>query len=127
MNTKEFFSCGGGSNLILGTGRKNQTIIFNICIIFEKKIRIENFLSEKEFVRKKLVGKTIFVRTKFVRKTFIGENFVGKIFVRKKTFWENNLCKKKIIGKTFCQKKKEKNSWIFCWTEFCLGLHFVSD
>ena len=38
MNTKAFFPCGGGSNLILGTGRKNRTIIFNTCIIFEKKI-----------------------------------------------------------------------------------------
>ena len=36
VNTKAFFPCGGGSNLILGTGRKNQTIIFNTCIIFEK-------------------------------------------------------------------------------------------
>ena len=37
MNTKAFFPCGGGSNLILGTDRKNQTIIINICIIFEKE------------------------------------------------------------------------------------------
>ena len=25
MNTKAFFPCGGGSNLILGTGSENQT------------------------------------------------------------------------------------------------------
>ena len=49
---KAFFPCGGVSNLILGTGRKNQGIIFNTCIIFEKKL-------EKIFVRKKLVGKKI--------------------------------------------------------------------
>ena len=26
MNTKAFFPCGGGSNLILGTGSENQII-----------------------------------------------------------------------------------------------------
>ena len=57
MNTKAFFSCGGGSNLILGTGRKNQTIIFNMCIIFEKKIRMEKFLLEKKLSEKSLLGK----------------------------------------------------------------------
>ena len=54
MNTKPFFHCGGGSNLILGTGRKNQTIIFNICIIFEKKIRMEKFLLEKNICQIKI-------------------------------------------------------------------------
>ena len=34
---QSIFPCGGESNLILGTGRKNQTIICNICMIFEKK------------------------------------------------------------------------------------------
>ena len=43
MNPKAFFPCGGGSNLILGTDRKNKTIIFNTCIILEKKIRMEKF------------------------------------------------------------------------------------
>ena len=57
MNTKAFFPCGGGSNLISGTGRKNQTIIFNTCIIFEKKIRMEKFLSEKNLSEKNLLGK----------------------------------------------------------------------
>ena len=27
MNTKAFFPCGGGSNLILGTGTENQIIV----------------------------------------------------------------------------------------------------
>ena len=52
MNTKAFFPCGGGSNLILGTGTKNQTIIFNTCIIFEKK----NW-NGKIFIRKKICQK----------------------------------------------------------------------
>ena len=48
MNTKAFFSCGGGSNFNLGTGRENQTIIFNTYnIIFGKKIGMEKILSEK--------------------------------------------------------------------------------
>ena len=57
MNTKAFLPCGGGSNLILGTGRKNQTIMFNTCIIFEKKIRMEKVLLGKKFARKNLLGK----------------------------------------------------------------------
>ena len=93
---------GGGSNLILGTGKKNQTIIFNTCVIFEKiKIRMEKLLSEKIFVRKKLVGKTI-----FVRKILLGKQFVGKIFVKKENCWENNFCKKKIYWKKFLSEKK---------------------
>ena len=47
---QSIFSCGGESNLILATGRKTQTVIFSICIIFEKKLRMEKFLSEKIFV-----------------------------------------------------------------------------
>ena len=58
MNTKAFFPCGGGSNLILGTGRKNQTIIFNTCIIFEeKKIRMEKFYQKKKLSEENLLGK----------------------------------------------------------------------
>ena len=34
---QSIFPLWGGSNLILGAGRKNQTIIFNTGIIFEKK------------------------------------------------------------------------------------------
>ena len=38
---------------------------------------------------------------------------------------QNKIQSKKILsGKKICQKK---NSWIFSWTGFCLGLHFVSD
>ena len=57
MNTKAFFPCGGGSNLILGTGRKNLTIIFNTCIIFEKKLEWKNFYWKKKMSEKTLVGK----------------------------------------------------------------------
>ena len=85
MNTKAFFPCGGGSDLILGTGRKNRTIIFNICVIFEKKIRMENFYQKKKNCQKKTCWENNFCQKKFLRKTFLGKNFVGKIFVRKKT------------------------------------------
>ena len=34
---QSIFPCVGGSNLILGRGRKNRTIIFNTCIFLEKK------------------------------------------------------------------------------------------
>ena len=30
MNTKAFFPCGGGSNLILGTGRENQNFVYQM-------------------------------------------------------------------------------------------------
>ena len=30
MNTKAFFSCGGGSNLILGTGTENQVFLLSV-------------------------------------------------------------------------------------------------
>ena len=30
MSTKAFFPCGGGSNLILGTGTENQMFILGI-------------------------------------------------------------------------------------------------
>ena len=30
MNTKTFFPCGGGSNLILGTGRENQIFVYQM-------------------------------------------------------------------------------------------------
>ena len=30
MNTKALFPCGGGSNLILGTGRKNQMFVYQM-------------------------------------------------------------------------------------------------
>ena len=32
MNTKAFFPCGGGSNLILGIGRKNQIFFLRIPV-----------------------------------------------------------------------------------------------
>ena len=83
MNTKAFFSCGGGSNLILGMGRKYQTIIFNTCIIFEKKLEWKNFYQKKKFVRKKLVGKTFFVRKNFVRKNLLEKDFIEKKIIRK--------------------------------------------
>ena len=74
MKTKAFFPCGGGSNLILGTGRKNQTIIFNTCIIFEKnKLEWKNICQGK-----KLVGKTIFERKKLLEKNFIGKFFLSE-------------------------------------------------
>ena len=57
MNTKVFFPCGGGSNVILGTGRKNQTIIFNTCIVFEKKIEWKTFYQKKKLSEKSLLGK----------------------------------------------------------------------
>ena len=50
---------GGGSNLILGTGRKNQTIIFKTCIIFEKKIR-KNICQKKTCWEKKFCQKKFF-------------------------------------------------------------------
>ena len=103
MNTKAFFPCEGGSNLILGTGRKNQTIIFNTCVIFEKKLEWKNFYWKKKIVRKKLVEKTIFVRKKFVRKHFIGKKFCWKNICQKKTCWEI-FVRKKFIGKKFYQK-----------------------
>ena len=64
MNTKAFFPCGGGSNLILGTGRKNKTIIFHTCIIFEKKLEWKNFyqkknLSDKNLLRKQFLSEKI--------------------------------------------------------------------
>ena len=127
MNTKAFSLVGGGSNLILGTGRKNQTIIFNTCIIFEKKIRMEKFLLEKKFVRKILLGK----------------NFVGKIFVRKKTCWENNFCKKKIYWKKDSSKKNYQKIFlsdsggcdkhdlvcifVYQMGRLCGGAHEISD
>ena len=30
MNTKAFFPCGGGSNLILGTGTENQIFVYQM-------------------------------------------------------------------------------------------------
>ena len=57
MDTKAFLPCGGGSNLILGTGRKNRTIIFNRCMTFEKIIRMEKFLLGKKCQKKNLLGK----------------------------------------------------------------------
>ena len=30
MNTKAFFPCGGGSNLILGTGTENQIFVYRM-------------------------------------------------------------------------------------------------
>ena len=84
MNIKAFFPCGGGSNLTLGTGRKKQTIIFNTCIIFEKKIRMEKFLSEKIFVRKK----TCWVNN----------------FCKKKIYWEKVLSEKKLSEIFFIRK-----------------------
>ena len=30
MNTKAFFPCGGGSNLILGTGMENQIFVYRM-------------------------------------------------------------------------------------------------
>ena len=62
MNTKAFFPCDGGSNLSLETGRKNQIIIFDTCIIFEKKLEWKNFYPKQICQKKNLVGKTIFVR-----------------------------------------------------------------
>ena len=113
---QSIFPLWGGSNFILGTGRNNQAIIFNTCIIFEKKIRMEKFLLEKKNCQKKLVGKSIFVRKNFVRKNFFGKKFCWKIICqKKKTYWENNSCKginlletnfigKKIIRKFFIRK-----------------------
>ena len=57
MNTKALFPCGGVSNLILGTGRKNQTIIFNACIIFEKKKTGKISIRKKICQIKNLLGK----------------------------------------------------------------------
>ena len=39
MNTKVFFTCGGGSNLILGTGSENQ-------IFFLRTLANVNFFSQ---------------------------------------------------------------------------------
>ena len=88
---QSIFPCGGGSNLILGTGRKNQTIIFSTHLIFEKIIRMEKFLSEKKIVRKKLAGKTIFVRKTFVRKNFIVKKILLEKYVRKKNLGKQFL------------------------------------
>ena len=30
MNTKAFFPCGGGSNLLLGTGMENQIFVYQM-------------------------------------------------------------------------------------------------
>ena len=96
---QSIFPCGEGSNLILRTGRKNQTIIFNTCIIFEKEsIRMEKFLLEKKILSEK----------NFLGKQFLSEKILlEKYLSEKKTCWENNFCKKKIyqlvknIGKFF--------------------------
>ena len=78
MNTKAFFPCGGGSYLILGTGRKNRTVIFNACIIFEeKKLEWKNFYQKKYLSEKNLLGKQF-----LSEKIALGKKFVGKIFVR---------------------------------------------
>ena len=53
---QSIFPCGKGSNLILGTGKKNQTI-FNTCIIFEKKLEWKNFIGKKNLSEKNLLGK----------------------------------------------------------------------
>ena len=64
MNTKAFFPCGGGPNLILGTGRKNQIIIFNTCKIFQKKNGVEKFFSEKKNCQKKTCWENNFCQKK---------------------------------------------------------------
>ena len=104
MNTKAFFPCGEGSNLIFGTGRKNQTIIFNTCIIFEKQIRMEIFLSEIKS-QKKTCWDNNFCQKKICKKKFLGEKILLKKYLsEKKTCWENNFYKKKIYWKTNYQK-----------------------
>ena len=35
MSTKAFFPCGGGSNLILGTGTENHTFILRIPVAID--------------------------------------------------------------------------------------------
>ena len=83
MNTKAFFPCGEGSNLILGTGRKNQTIIFNTYIIFEKKIRMEKFLLEKNLSGKQFCKKKFCWKNICQKKYLFGKKFIGKIFYQK--------------------------------------------
>ena len=85
MNTKAFFPCGGGSNLILGTGRKNR-IIFNTCIIFEKKLEWKNFYQKKNL---------------FKKKTCWVNNFCQKKFCKKNFCWKNIFQKKNLLGKQF--------------------------
>ena len=77
----------GRSNLILGTGRKKQTIIFNICIIFEKKTsEWKNFYQQKNLSKKNLLGKQ-FLSEKFCKKKFcwkkisLEEKYYQKIFL----------------------------------------------
>ena len=35
MNTKAFFPCGGGSNLILGVGRENQIFVYQMGKLYK--------------------------------------------------------------------------------------------
>ena len=92
MNTKAFFPFGGGSNLILGTGRKNQTIIFNTCIIFEKKIEWKNFYRKKN-CQKKTCWENNFCQKNICKKKFYWEKMLlEKYLSENKTYWENNFC-----------------------------------
>ena len=112
MNTKAFFPCGGGSNLILGTGRKNQTIIFNTCISFEKKkLEWKNFYRKKNLSEKKLVGKTIFVR-----------RIIGKKFYQKKNYWKIFLSES-----GGCDKCDLIYIFVYQMGRLCGGAHEISD
>ena len=132
MNTKAFFPCGGGSNLIFGTGRKNQTIIFNTCIIFEKKIRMEKFLSEKKFVRKKTCWEN-----NFCQKKFYWEKIVLEKYLSEETCWKNNLRKKFIETKKLlenflsesggCDKHDLICIFVYQMGRLCGGAHEISD
>ena len=82
MTTKAFCSCGEGSNLILGTGRKNQTIIFNMCIILKKKLEWKNFYWKKN-CQKKACWENNFCQKNICKKKFYWKKNYQKIFYQK--------------------------------------------
>ena len=65
MSTKAFFLCGGGSNLILGTGTENQIFILGILAIIKC---FHQILKNCHFgIRKKIITHPD-VRNKFIGK-----------------------------------------------------------
>ena len=63
MSTKAFFLCGGGSNLILGTGTENQIFILGILAIIKC---FHQILKNCHFGVKKIIHPD--VRNKFIVK-----------------------------------------------------------
>ena len=134
MNTKTFFPCGGRSKLILGTGRINQTIIFNTCINFEKRLEWKKFYETKNCQKRKLLGKQFLSEKKNLRKNFIGKKFCWKnICQEKKTCWENNFCKKKLFLIIFlsesggCDKHDLICIFFYQMGRLCGGAHEILD